>query len=103
MRDSFVPAPATTLGVRVCREDRLELDRHTETIRTEIGDAKVKVATLPGGGEKMSPEYESCKALAEASGQPIVDVFETVQRAWRVASKSACRPAERRARSNRKR
>jgi uncharacterized protein (TIGR00299 family) protein len=93
----------TTLGVRVCREERVELERHTETVRTEIGEARVKVADLPGGGEKMSPEFESCKALADSSGRSIVDVFEIVQRAWRVASKSACRPAERKARSSHKR
>lgn len=93
----------TTLGVRVSREDRLELERHQETVRTEIGDARVKIAVLPNGGEKMSPEFESCKELAEKSGRPIVEVFDIVQRAWRLASDSACRDAQRRAGTGRKR
>jgi len=72
----------TTLGVRVAHEDRVELERRGETVQTDIGEARVKVGTLPGGGEKMSPEYESCKALAEKSGRSILDVFEIVRRAW---------------------
>jgi uncharacterized protein (TIGR00299 family) protein len=79
---AFLLAQTTTLGVRVAREERLELERRGVTIRTEIGEARVKVAALPGGGEKVSPEYESCRALAEASGRSIVEVFEIVRRAW---------------------
>lgn len=73
----------TTLGVRVSREGRVELERRQETVRTQLGDAVVKVGILPDGGERMSPEFESCKALAERGGLPIVDVFELVRDAWR--------------------
>jgi uncharacterized protein (DUF111 family) len=93
----------TTLGVRLSHESRLELERHQETVRTEIGDALVKIAALPDGGEKMSPEFESCKKLADKTGRPIVEVFEIVQRAWRLASNSACREAQRRENTGRKR
>jgi hypothetical protein len=75
-------AHTSTLGVRVTRETRLELERRSETVVTDIGEARVKVATLPGGGERMSPEYESCKQLAEASGRPIIEVFDIVRVAW---------------------
>jgi hypothetical protein len=75
-------AHTSTLGVRVTRETRLELERRSETVVTAIGEARVKVATLPGGGERMSPEYESCKQLAEASGRPIIEVFDIVRVAW---------------------
>jgi uncharacterized protein (TIGR00299 family) protein len=93
----------TTLGVRLSHESRLELERHQETVRTEIGDALVKIAALPDGGEKMSPEFESCKKLADRTERPIVEVFEIVQRAWRLASNSACREAQRRENTGRKR
>lgn len=79
----FLMEHTTTLGVRICREDRVELERHQQTIRTEIGEALVKIGTLPGGGEKMSPEFESCKALAETTGIPIVEVFDIVRDTWR--------------------
>jgi uncharacterized protein (TIGR00299 family) protein len=72
----------STLGVRVAREQRVELERRNESIVTEIGEARVKVAVLPGGDERMSPEYESCKKLSEASGRSLMDVFEVVRLAW---------------------
>jgi uncharacterized protein (TIGR00299 family) protein len=72
----------TTLGVRIAREDRLELERRQEVVDTEIGEASVKIGVLPDGTEKMSPEFESCKNLSLQSGLPIVKVFEIVRLAW---------------------
>lgn len=72
----------TTLGVRVAREERIELERHSETVTTQFGDASVKVALVPGGGERVSPEFESCREIARRSGLPIGDVFDLVKRAW---------------------
>ena len=80
---SFLLEQTTTLGVRVSREERLELNRRQETVRTEIGEARIKIGILPDGREKMSPEFESCKTLAERSGLPVVEVFEIVREAWR--------------------
>jgi uncharacterized protein (DUF111 family) len=30
----------------------------------------------------MSPEYESCREIAERTGRPVLDVFDAVRRAW---------------------
>jgi uncharacterized protein (TIGR00299 family) protein len=84
---AFLLANTTTLGVRVTRENRMELQRRNEIIGTRIGEARIKVAELPDGGLKMSPEYESCKQLAETSGHSIVEVFEIVRNAWIDAKK----------------
>ena len=78
----FLLKQTTTLGVRVSREERVEIPRRTENINTDLGEAQVKVGTLPGGGERVSPEYESCKAIAEKTGKPILEVFDVVRRAW---------------------
>jgi uncharacterized protein (TIGR00299 family) protein len=75
-------AHTTTLGVRVTREGRFELERLQETVQTDIGEAVVKIGVLPDGGRKMSPEYESCRGLSAKSGKPILEVFEIVRRAW---------------------
>ncbi len=72
----------TTLGVRVALEGRVELGRRVDTIETSLGTAKVKVALLPGGGERPSPEYESCRELADRHGRPIVEVFSIVVSEW---------------------
>jgi uncharacterized protein (DUF111 family) len=78
----FMLEHTTTLGLRVAHEGRVELERRVETVATEWGEARVKVAVLPGGGEKMSPEYESCREIAERTGRPVLDVFDAVRRAW---------------------
>jgi uncharacterized protein (TIGR00299 family) protein len=72
----------TTLGLRVAREGRVELERRRETVDTEFGQADVKVAVLPGGGERISPEYESCRRIAEAKDLSILEVYDAVRRAW---------------------
>lgn len=72
----------TTLGLRVTREERVELERRVETIDTPLGPARIKVATLPDGSSRMSPEYESCREIAEKTGRTMLDVYDAVRRAW---------------------
>lgn len=72
----------TTLGLRVAREGRVELERRRETVDTEYGQAEVKVAVLPGGGERISPEYESCRRIADDRNVSILEVYDAVRRAW---------------------
>lgn len=78
----YVMRNTTTLGVRVTREERIELERRSETVATAHGEARVKVALVPGGGERVSPEYESCREISRRSGLPIGEVFDLVKRAW---------------------
>ncbi len=78
----FLLKNTTTLGLRVAREERVELERRIDTIETAHGPARVKVAVLPDGGERASPEYESCREIAARTGQPLLEVFEAIRRAW---------------------
>lgn len=73
---------STTLGLRVSREGRVELPRRVETIETEHGPARVKVAVRPDGTETASPEYESCREIANRTGLTLSAVFDAVRRAW---------------------
>lgn len=66
----------TTLGLRVCREGRIELERWSEGVETRFGKVRVKRRRLPGGALEASPEYESCREVARASGVPINEVYE---------------------------
>ena len=72
----------TTLGLRVAREARVELPRRVDTVTTEWGPARIKVATRPDGSESASPEYESCREIAQRTGVTMSDVFDAVRRAW---------------------
>ena len=75
-------AQTTTLGVRIHREERVELPRKKDTVETPYGSIQVKVAERPGGSRTMSPEYESCKTAAERAGVGLLVVYEAVRKAW---------------------
>lgn len=68
----------TTLGVRISREGREELERWMGTVRTPLGDVEVKCGRLPDGGIKIAPEFESCRRVARSNGIPVNKVFELV-------------------------
>ena len=51
----------TALGLRRSIVSRLTLPRRAATVETPFGSIAGVVATLPGGAERFSPEYESCR------------------------------------------
>jgi uncharacterized protein (DUF111 family) len=81
----MILAGTTTLGVRHRQEGRLELERTKRTVSTPMGDVEIKVATLPDGGFRAQPEYESVRAAAERSGRSLREVSEAAVAAWRAA------------------
>jgi uncharacterized protein (TIGR00299 family) protein len=87
-----VLAETSTLGVRVRLEQRHELARRAETVATPFGAVRVKVATLPGGGERVAPEFDSVREVAERSGRPLREVSEAAVSAWRQAAGQAATP-----------
>ena len=76
-------AETTTLGVRFCPVERVELDRAFEPVATPYGEVRVKVGRL--GGEVMGahPEYEDCAARARERGVPVKEVLAAALAAWR--------------------
>ena len=78
----YMMTETTTLGVRVHREERVELPRRRETITTRYGEVAVKVAERPGGAVTMSPEYESCRTLAGKHGVPLIEIYEAAKKSW---------------------
>lgn len=72
----------STLGLRIAREERVELPRRFERVATPFGEVAMKVALLPGGDQRAAPEYEDCARLARASGRPLAEIEEAARRAW---------------------
>jgi pyridinium-3,5-bisthiocarboxylic acid mononucleotide nickel chelatase len=68
----------TTLGVRIQEVRRAELKRENEMIQTSYGLCEAKRVFLPGGKQRVVPEYESCKKIAEEHQVPIREVYEEV-------------------------
>jgi uncharacterized protein (TIGR00299 family) protein len=54
----------TTLGLRLRREERIELERAIERVATRYGVLRVKVGRLDGTEVHATPEYDDCAAAA---------------------------------------
>jgi uncharacterized protein (TIGR00299 family) protein len=76
----------SSLGVRLRYDERYELARRIEQVETPFGAIAVKVASLPGGGERAVPEFESVRAAAERAARPLREVAEAAVAAWRARS-----------------
>lgn len=71
----------TTLGIRRIPLTRQALPRRFEHVDTRFGPVKIKVATLPDGSERVAPEYDDCRQLAEKAGVPVAVVMESARAA----------------------
>jgi uncharacterized protein (TIGR00299 family) protein len=58
----------TTLGIRKWPAQRHLLQRQPHTVETTWGPLLGKLATLPGGDQRFSPEYESAREISDREG-----------------------------------
>jgi uncharacterized protein (TIGR00299 family) protein len=74
---------STTLGIRETQVTRYSLPRRIETIETAYGAVRMKVATLPDGLTKASPEHEDCVARANERDVSAGEVWLAATRAFK--------------------
>lgn len=76
----------TTLGIRRLTQQRAVLQRESETVMTNYGSVRVKVASREQVGTKqivnVQPEYEDCAAIARHHNLPWREVHQLVLDAW---------------------
>ena len=73
----------TTIGIRYRRESRRELARRTVTVDTPYGPVHLKVSSEAGEVRQVQPEFEDCRALAEATKVPLKEIQRAALAAWR--------------------
>ena len=73
-----------TLGIRRWQACRHKLERRPHQVQTPWGEIDGKLAVLSDGSTSFSPEYESCKTIAERHNVPLKDVYEGAMRAFGV-------------------
>ena len=73
---------STTLGFRETEVTRHSLPRRVETIETVYGSVRMKIATLPDGTTRASPENEDCIARAMERGVTVAEVWLAAARAF---------------------
>ncbi len=70
-----------TLGVRRWSACRHKLERESASVATEFGEVAGKVASL-SGDKRFSPEFESCREIAEQIDVPLQAVYEAARKAF---------------------
>ena len=71
-----------TLGIRRSAVARTVLPRESREVQTPFGWITGKIAHLPGGATRFSPEYDACRQMAEQQNVPIDGVFRAAQQAF---------------------
>ncbi len=66
----------TTLGVRMRHEQRRILAREHVTVESPWGPIRIKLGRLQGEVVNCAPEFEDCRAIAEATGVPLKTVLQ---------------------------
>ena len=72
----------TTLGIRVRQEKRFVLARRWETVSTQWGDVRIKVANLQSASSHHTPEYEDCRRIAQEHQIPLKMVMQEASRLY---------------------
>jgi uncharacterized protein (TIGR00299 family) protein len=65
----------STLGVRIARLERLELERESRTVQVGGEPVRVKVGRLDGRVVNVAPEHADCERVARAAGAPVKVVW----------------------------
>lgn len=78
----IVFAETSAFGLRQESVVRLKLTRRFERVATEFGEVTVKLGLKGEAVLQVAPEFASCRAIAEQSGQPLRAIYEAALRAW---------------------
>ena len=76
-------AETTAFGIRMDRVERWKLERRFQTFSTPHGKITVKLGLRGEEILQTAPEFESCRAASERTGQPLRAVYDAALRACR--------------------
>ena len=82
-------AETTTIGIRTSQVARVSLDRRIETVNTQFGECRIKIALREGRVVNAMPEYEDVRRLALENQVPFRIVWESAAAAGREREKAA--------------
>lgn len=72
---------SSAIGVRRSMTERRKLRRQAGGVITALGEAAVKLIYDGEQLLRITPEFESCRLLAEQSGRPLPEIYRLVERA----------------------
>jgi len=68
----------STIGVRIHAVERTKLQRTQKQIQTSLGKIFVKAIVIDGQ-ERLRPEFEECKRVANEKKLPLIDVYKIIE------------------------
>ena len=68
----------TSTGIRYQTIQRMCLPREIISVQTEFGELEMKRITGLDGSVRLTPEYETCKKIAQKEKIPIRDVYQRI-------------------------
>nr|WP_235355363.1 nickel pincer cofactor biosynthesis protein LarC [Aliterella atlantica] len=84
--EAVIFGETTTLGIRRTSQQRTILEREIQTVETEYGAVRVKVAWMAKDGTKaianVQPEYEDCVQLAKNHHLPWREMHRLAMQSW---------------------
>lgn len=75
----FLLRETTTIGLRWRMENRIKAHRSIDTLETEHGPVRIKIAESAGKIINISHEYDDCKKLALEKKIPLKSIMEKVK------------------------
>lgn len=73
---AVIATETATGGVRYFPVQRLVAERSSETVATRFGPVDLKKTVFPGGAvPRYTPEFESCRKLADAGAVPLQEIY----------------------------
>lgn len=72
----------SAFGLRMERIVRLKLARRFVDVTTPSGSIRIKLGLKGEQVVQASPEFESCRAVSDASGVPLRQVYADALRCW---------------------
>jgi uncharacterized protein (TIGR00299 family) protein len=73
----------SAFGVRRSTAERRKLVREFETVRTPYGEVQIKLGKLNDQVVHATPEFESCKRLADSTNVPLRTIYAAAEQASR--------------------
>lgn len=72
---NIILTETTAFGVRIHKTERIKLRRELRETETPYGPVTIKLGFLGGDLVQATPEFESCRALADSLGVSVRDVY----------------------------
>ena len=84
-------AETGTLGVRISKHARVVAERKLLEVDTAFGRVRVKIGRHKGRVTSVAPEFDDCRASAQAHAVPLKEVFAAAREAARIQIDDPCR------------